>query len=188
VAALTQLERAQADARSALTAAQVQHDAASAAMQEAEQAAIQRLASTVMGTRPAAPAITTGAARGGLRTAEDGLAAARGAKALLDDQVLDARRAVGIAEATVRAAALRVLAAEELEPLIERAVNARASYLEAVGGLGWLIRNHAMPSGDTRAQQLVLGADTPPTRWPEATPTGGGMAKRLAALMEGDHP
>jgi hypothetical protein len=65
------------------------------------------------------------------------------------------------AEAAVRTAALRMLAAEGLEILLESAVTARASYLEAVGGLGWLLRNHAMPAGDVRAQQLVAGADTP---------------------------
>jgi hypothetical protein len=84
--------------------------------------------------------------------------------------------------------ALRVLAAEALEPLIERAVTARADYLQAVAGLAWLLRNGAMPDGDVRARQLVAGADTPPSRWPEASRTDGGMAERLAALMEGDHP
>jgi hypothetical protein len=127
--------------------------------------------------------------RGNLRTAEDALTASRGAKQLLDDELLTARRAAGLAEAAVRSAALRVLAAETLEDLIESAINARAAYLESVAGLGWLIRNHGVPSGDARAHQLVLEADSAPARWrPEATYADGGMAKRLAALMEGDHP
>jgi hypothetical protein len=111
----------------------------------------------------------------------------RGAKALLDGQIAE-RRAVSFAEDAVRAAALRVLAAEELEGLITTAVNARASYIDAVGSLAWLLRNHAEPSADDRARQLVSGADTPPSKWPEAAHADGRMAKRLAALMEGDHP
>ena len=71
----------------------------------------------------------------------------------------------------MKKAALRVLAAETLEDF-----------------LGWLIRNSAVPSGDVRPNQLVRDADTPPSRWPEAAHSDGGMAERLAALMEGDHP
>jgi hypothetical protein len=136
----------------------------------------------------AAATITTGAARGGLHTAEDALSAARGAKVLLDDRLLDARRAVSFAEDRARKAALHVLAAESLESLLESAITARAAYLEGVAALGWLIRNHALPSGDARPHQLVRDADTPPSRWPEAAHSDGGMAERLAALMEGDHP
>ncbi len=87
----------------------------------------------------------------------------------------------------MRTAALRALAAEELEPLIERAVEARAAYLEAVGGLGWLLRNGALPAGDVRAQQLVLGADTAPSRWPEAVTADARMPERLAELGAGPH-
>jgi hypothetical protein len=104
-------------------------------MQEAEQAAITRLAASMTGTKAEAVGVTTGAARGNLRTAEVALSAARGAKALLDDQFIDARRAVANAETAVLAAALRVLGADELETLIESAINARAGYLEAVAGL-----------------------------------------------------
>jgi hypothetical protein len=171
-----------------LASAQARHDAATAAMQEAEQAAITRLAASMTGTKAEAVGVTTGAARGNLRTAEVALSAARGAKALLDDQFIDARRAVANAETAVLAAALRVLGAEELETLIESAINARAGYLEAVAGLSWLVRNSAIPSGDARAHQLVIGADTAPSQWPEASRTEGGMAERLAALMGGDHP
>jgi hypothetical protein len=185
VARIAKLEPGLAAARAALAAAQVRHDAATAAMAEAEQGAITRLAASVMGTRPEAAAITQGAARGGLRSAEDALAAARGAKALLDGQIAEARRSVSFAETAVRTAALSVLANENLEPLIERAIEARADYLEAVSGLGWLIRNGATPNGDARAHQLVIGADVAPARWPEAQHTDGGMTARLAALMEG---
>ena len=95
-------------------------------------------------------AVITDACRGRLHLAEDGLAAARGARGLLDDQLLDARRATSYAETAVRTAALRVLANENLEPLIEQAIEARANYLESVGGLRWLLRNGALPNGDAR--------------------------------------
>jgi hypothetical protein len=137
---------------------------------------------------PSSDAITTGAARGGVRAAEDNLSAAKGAKQLLDDELLTARRAVSYAESAVRSAALSVLAEEELEPLLETAVAARASYIDAVGGLSWLIRNHGVPNGDARPHQIVREADSAPSRWPEASCADGGMAERLAALMEGDHP
>jgi hypothetical protein len=186
-AVLARLEPGLIAARAALAAAQVRHDAAVAAMQAAEQAAITRLAASVMGTRAEPAAITQGAARGGLRQAEDSLAAANGAKSLIDGQIADARRATSYAETAVRTAALAVLAAEELEGLITAAVAARATYLESVGGLSWLIRNGAVPSGDVRPNQLVLEADSAPARWPEAAHADGCMAERLAALMEGDY-
>ena len=182
---LARLEPGLAAARAALASAQVRYDAATAAVQEAEQAAITRMAATVMGTRaPASDAPTQGAARGNLRTAEDGLQAARGARALLDDQLIDARRAVTNTETAVRSAALAVLAHENLEPLLEQAIEARASYLESIGGLSWLIRTGGVPSGDARAHQLVREADSPPAAWPEAAHTDGGMTAKLAELME----
>jgi hypothetical protein len=180
---LARLEPGLVAARSALAAAQVRHDVATSAMQEAEAAAVTRLAQSVMGQRAEAVPITTGAARGALRQAEDGLQAARGARALLDDQLIDARRSLTSAEAAVRRAALAVLAEEELEPLIEQAIEARANYLEAVGALAWLVRNAATPNGDARAHQLVIGADVAPAQWPEAAHADGGMATRLAALV-----
>jgi hypothetical protein len=186
--ALERLEQAVPAARTALASAQVKHDAAVAAMAAAERAAVTRLAASMTGTRPEAVPITQGAARGGLRSAEDSLSAARGARALLDDQLHYAQRNVADADAAVRSAALRVLGKEELENLLETAVSARAHYIESISGLSWLIRNGAVPVGDARPHQLVLGADSAPARWPEAAHADGGMAERLAALMEGDHP
>ena len=102
---------------------------------------------------------------------------------MIDDQLIDARRATSTAEAAVRKAALRVIGEEALENLIKSAVSARASYVDAVGGLSWLIRNHAVPNGDLRPSQLVREAsDSPPAYWPEAASADGGMAARLAAL------
>jgi hypothetical protein len=87
------------------------------------------------------------------------------------------------AHAAVREAALRVLAAEEFEDTLTAAVEARASYLEAIGSLGWLIRNRCVPNRDVRPNQLVAEAsETPPCRWPEAADAGNRLAQRLAQL------
>ena len=180
---LAKLEQGLGAARTALASAQVKHGAAVAAMQEAEQAAITRLAASMTGTRTEAQGVTQGAARGQLRSAEDGLQVARGAKAMLDDQLFDARRATSYAEDRVHSAALAVLADETLEDLIELAITTRAAYLELISALGWLIRNGAVPGGDIRPNQLVRDADTAPSQWREAAAADGGMAKRLAALM-----
>jgi len=106
-----------------------------------------------------------GAASGGagnLSQARDAVDVARGARTLIDVQLTDARQVMANAEAAVRQAALRVLASEELENLIEAATAARADYVEAIGGLSFLIRNGAVPSGDARPNQLVRDADTAP--------------------------
>ena len=138
---------------------------------------------------PASDAITQGAARGGLRSCRRRLVRRDGREGAARRPT--ARLRAG-PSATPRLPCARrrcrVLAEEKLEALIEPAITARASYLEAIGGLGWLIRNHAVPNGDVRPHQLVRDADTPPSRWPEAAHADGGMAERLAALMEGDHP
>jgi hypothetical protein len=67
--------------------------------------------------------------------------------------------------------------------LITTAIEARASYLESIAALSWLIRNGGTPNGDGRAHQLVIGADTPPSQWREAQRTDGGMGERLTALL-----
>jgi hypothetical protein len=137
-ATLGKLELAQADARAALAAAQVRHDGAVAAMAEAEQASITRLAAGMTGERAETGAPTVGAARGNLRTAEDALSAARGARGLIGDQMHYAQRNLANAETAVRTAAIAVLASENLEPLIEQAITARADYIESIASLGWL--------------------------------------------------
>jgi hypothetical protein len=183
--ALGALEAAATAAVTALSAAQSRHDAAVAAVADAERTAVARAAAALTGGPIPASAMTSGAARGNLRTAEDALAAARGARALLDDQAMDARRNLTNAAAAVRSAALRVLAAEEFEDTLTAAVEARADYVEAVGSLAWLIRSHAIASDDARARQLVAGADVAPSAWPEATTAGARLEARFAALMEG---
>ena len=126
-------------------------------MRTAESAAIERLAASLTTSDRAKPsAAHTDAARGRLRLAEDALSAARGAAALLADQAHYARHNVSNATAAVRTAALRVIASETLENLIESATTARASYLEAVGSLGWLIRHHAVP--ERRRAPAPVGA------------------------------
>ncbi len=185
--ALERLEVAQVSARAALAAAQTRFDAAEAAMQTAEQAAVQRAAAGLTGTHAEPAGVTVGAARGGLRTAEDALQAARGAKGLIDDQLHYAKPSLVNAEAAVRRAALVVISSEELENLIELATDARAGYLHALGGLSWLIRNHAVPDGDVRPNQLVREADSAPSQGREAQNADGAMAARLNALLGDRH-
>jgi hypothetical protein len=175
-AALDRLEQALPAARTALASAQVKHDAAVAAVADAERTAVARAAAALTGGPTPVQGITAGAARGNLRTAEDILTTARAARQLLDDQADQARRAVSFAENRVRSAALRVLAAEELEGLITAAINARANYAESIAALAFLIRARVIPNGDVRPHQLVSDADTAPAH------TDGGMAERLAAL------
>jgi hypothetical protein len=82
-------------------------------------------------------------------------------------------------------AALKRIVEEEWERLIATTVESRATYIESPGDLAWLLRNGAAPINDARAAQLILQADTPPSRWPEAATlaaTGGVLAGRIAAL------
>ena len=96
----------------------------------------------------------------------------------------DARAALGFANDKARKAAHAVLAAERLEALLIEAAEARANYLESVGQLGWLLRNHAIPTGDRRAHQILGEANQPPSTWPEARTAGTeAMEAALAALL-----
>jgi hypothetical protein len=67
-------------------------------------------------------------ARTALTEAADALAAIRAARAQLDAELEAARRGLSYAEDRARRAGIGVIAAEELEPLIEAAVASRASY------------------------------------------------------------
>jgi hypothetical protein len=135
------------------------------------------------GDRSARSDLPVDAARNKLRICEDELQAARGASALLSDKLHYGRQNLITAEANVRSAALRVIGVEELEPLLSTAVAARADYIEAIGCLSWLIRNHCVPSGDIRANQLTAEAgETPPAYWREAASAGERLAARLAEL------
>ena len=79
---------------------------------------------------------------------------------------------------------LAVIVVEQLEDLLGDAAEARATYLEALGQLGWLLRHHVVPSADARPRQLVAGADTAPAMWPEAKAAGvAAMEEALAALQ-----
>jgi ribosomal protein L37AE/L43A len=178
------LEASATGAQTALTAALGRHADAVAGMQTAEQAAIERAA----GQRTARSSdLSVDGARGRLRLAEDGLSAARGARGLIDDRLHYAQSNLTNATAALRTAALRVLAKGELEPLLQQAIEARSAYLEAVGSLGWLILQRAVPANDIRASQLVREAsDTPPALFPEATAAAEApaLAARLAELEE----
>jgi hypothetical protein len=83
-----------------------------------------------------------------------------------------------------RKAARTVIAAERLEDLLDEATEARANYLESVGQIGWLLRNHAVPDGDARPRQVLGDANTPPSAWREAANAGTApMEDALAALL-----
>jgi hypothetical protein len=68
-----------------------------------------------------------------------------------------------------RNAALKRIVAEEWEPLIAKAVEARADYIEALGDIAWLLRNGAAPANDARGAQLLVETDTAPSRWQAAS-------------------
>jgi hypothetical protein len=137
----------------------------------------------MLGAKAAPAGITIGAARGQVTAAADALAAAHGAKAHIDGQLAAARRAASFAEDRVRRAALVVLASEELESLLELATGARASYIESISALSFLIRNGAVPSSDFRPHQLTREADSAPSQWREAQHADGGLGERLNALL-----
>ena len=182
---LQKIEEVLPAARSTLVAAQLKHERAAAEAAEIEERAAAHLADSIQGKRPAGPAPSVAAARAALVVAADGLAAARGARGLLDAELTAARAAVGHANDRARRAAVRVIAAERLEGLLTAATEARANYLESVGQLGWLIREHAVPNGDARPYQLVGDANTPPSAWREAATAGvQAMDDALATLLE----
>jgi hypothetical protein len=87
-----------------------------------------------------------------------------------------------------RNAALKRIVAEEWEPLIAKAVEARADYIEALGDIAWLLRNGAAPANDARGAQLLVETDTAPSRWQAASlaASGGRLAARIAALESGE--
>ena len=81
---------------------------------------------------------------------------------------------------------MRVIAAERLEGLLTAATEARASYLESVGALGWLLREHAIPLNDRRAHQILGEANTPPSAWPEAKEAGMAQMEAMRAALMAD--
>ena len=91
---LQKIEAALPAARSTLVAAQLKHDRAAAEAAEIEERAAAHLADSIQGKRPAGPAPSVAAARAALVAAADGLAAARGARGLLDAELTAARAAV----------------------------------------------------------------------------------------------
>ena len=182
---LKRFEEALPAARSTLTAAQLRHERAEAEATAIDAKAAEHLANSYLGGRAAGgPAPSPTATRAALTAATDGLAAARAAKALLDEKLSDQRTKVTTAQAFARRAAIAVLVAERLEDLLSEATESRAGYLEAVGQLGWLLRHSGVPSTDGRPRQLVAGADMPPATWPEARTAGAAqMETAMAALL-----
>jgi hypothetical protein len=77
-----------------------------------------------------------------------------------------------------------VLVAERLENLLADVAQARATYLESAGQLGWLIKTHVIPDSDRRAHQFLGEANQPPSTWREAATAGtAAMEDALAALL-----
>jgi hypothetical protein len=187
-AVLARLDAALPAARTAVLAAQARLDTARAATTSAEQSAVERLAASLTGDAAPSAGVTSGAARGLVRTAEDALHAARGARGLLEDQHHYAEKAVTSAAAVVHSAALHVLVEDELETVLSAAVAARAAYLTGIQVLAWFLTQHAVPNGDVRPSQLVNEADTPPALWPKAPHAEERLAARLAELEAGSTP
>jgi hypothetical protein len=79
-----------------------------------------------------------------------------------------------------------VIAAERLEGLLTAATEGRANYLESVGALGWLLREHAIPLNDRRAHQILGEANTPPSAWPEAKEAGTAQMEAMRAALMAD--
>ena len=156
------------------------------ARSEVDARAAAHLAASFQGTRTAGPAPSVAATRAALAAAVDGLAAARGARGLLDAELTAARGALATAQAATHRAATRVIAAERLEDLLTAATEGRANYLESVGALGWLLREHAIPLNDRRAHQILGEANTPPSAWPEAKEAGTAQMEAMRAALMAD--
>ena len=131
------------------------------------------------------PAPSAAATRAALAAAADGLAAARAAKALLDEKLSDQRTAVATAQAFARRAAIaRAGGRAAGADCWPRRSRPGPPIAKLSAGLAWLLRSGAIPSSDARARQLVAGADTPPSAWPEARTAGTpAMEAALAALL-----
>jgi hypothetical protein len=166
---LQKLEAAAPVARSRVWGCQAAVETAEAAAEEANAGAAENLAAALVEGKPLGPASTASKARAALG---DALSVASSARVLLEEKLKTAQLAVGYAADKCKKAARAVIAAERMEDLISDAVEARAAYVDAIGGLAWLLRQHAVPDGDSRVRQLVAGGNTPPSAWPESATAG----------------
>jgi hypothetical protein len=182
---LDKLEHAVPVARSAVWEAQVRVDAAEAAAAEANEGAAANLAVALAEGTPVGPASSAAAARAELANAVDALVVCKNARTILEGKLADARSAVSFVSDKVKKAGHAVLVAEKLEPLLNAAIEARAQYVDAVGALGWLVRNHAINGDDRRAHQILGDANVPPSTWHEAQQSAGTaqMEAAFAALL-----
>ena len=182
--AVSKCERAVPAAMAAVGSAQDRHDAAVAAVAVAEtNAAASAAASILDGKRPV-PMSSAAAASAELAAAIDALVIARTLASSLDGKLKDAKVAAMHANTAQARQHVVVLAAEKLEELIADVIEDKAGYLESVGQLGWLLRNHAITGDQHAARQLVADANTPPSAWPEANTAGTApMEAALAALL-----
>jgi hypothetical protein len=184
-AIIERLERAVPAARSAVTEAQERHDRATAAAEAVNATASENLATAFFeGTKPTDATRVAAAARGELAAAVDALITTKNARTIIDSKIKDARTAMGYANDRARKAAHSVLVAERLENLLADVAQARATYLESAGQLGWLIKTHVIPDSDRRAHQFLGEANQPPSTWREAATAGtAAMEDALEALL-----
>jgi hypothetical protein len=184
-ATIERLERAVPAARSAVTEAQERHDRATAAAEAVNATASENLATAFFeGTKPTDPARAAATARAELAAAVDALITTKNARTIIDSKIKDARTAMGYANDRARKAAHSVLVAERLENLLADVAQARATYLESAGQLGWLIKTHVIPDSDRRAHQFLGEANQPPSTWREAATAGtAAMEDALEALL-----
>jgi hypothetical protein len=181
-AAAEKLERAVPVAR--VWECQSRVEAAEQAAEEATATAAAGLAEALAEGKSVGPSSAGAKSRAALAEAVDAAVLAKNSRTILESRLTDAKLAVGYAADAARKAARTVIASERLEDLINDAIEARSNYLESVGQIGWLFRNHAVPDGDARPRQILSGANTPPSAWREAASAGDpAMEAMHAALM-----
>jgi membrane fusion protein, multidrug efflux system len=188
-AALSQAQAAVPAARQALDEARERHTAAEQRATEAKEAAVTAMAKGFLG-QPGAEPPSQNEARAELAAAVDGLEAARAARQEIDGAVAGAKVSADAAATRARKAAAAVIAREQLEGLLGEATTARDEYCEAIGKLGWLLRQGAVPSSDARVRRLiagVAGAGPEPSSWPEATAAGKAAMEAAQAALLAEH-
>jgi hypothetical protein len=171
-AELAKLEAAAPIARSRVWEAQATVEAAEQAAEEANATAASGLAAALAEGRTVGPSTAGAKARAALGDARDALSVAKSARVLVEERLSSAKSQVDFAFDKCRKATRSVIASERLEDLISDAVEARAAYVDALGSLAWLLRQHAVPDGDSRVRQLVADGNTPPSAWPESATAG----------------
>jgi hypothetical protein len=152
---LQKLEAAAPVARSRVWQCQAAAEAAEAAAEEANAGAAAGLAEALAEGKSVGPSSAGAKARSALADAADALQVAKSARAIVEERLSSAKSQVDFAFDKCRKAARSVIAAERMEDLIGAAVEARGQYVDALGSLGWLVQQHAVPDGDARVRQLV---------------------------------